>query len=65
MKTILDIKLKPIRTPNFILVDCVEGGRFRLNEFAAETLSDLCDDFRAEIFQKAGKNDPSLNGQQP
>ena len=35
-----------------------EARKFHLSEVDAETLSKMCDDFRSEIFKKAGKRPP-------
>jgi len=37
----------------------VESPKFRLEELDAPDLAKLCDDFRAEVFRKAGKQDPN------
>jgi hypothetical protein len=33
--------------------------RFPIKELDAETLAELCDKFREEVFKKAGKEDPT------
>lgn len=66
----VEIELQPFRTPNYILAKkrpkevggYTSGGRveemkWHLKEISVETLSDLCDEFRSEIFKKAGKKD--------
>ncbi len=62
------IRLQPFRTPNFALIEPKLGSRqegfkeadkYALSELDAATLDLLCDQFRADIFTKAGKRDPS------
>jgi hypothetical protein len=54
-------------TPNFVLAKMaprageevfIETPKWPLSEVAADTLSELCDAFREEVFRKAGKPDP-------
>lgn len=61
------INLKPFNVPNFVLPIFRTGLRqdglkeisgFPLSEIEPETLSDMCDEFRKSIFEKAGKKDP-------
>lgn len=59
------VGLQPFMTPNFVIAKLPAGRnggqdapKWHLGEISAETLSDLCDVFRAEIFAKAGKSDP-------
>ena len=33
-----------------------------IRDIDAETLSQMCDDFRADVFRKAGKADPTPKG---
>jgi len=63
----MNIKLKPFNTPNFVLAEMPprprqegfrDGPSWALKEVDTETLSRLCDDFRAEVFRKAEKADP-------
>ncbi len=67
MKTTIEIKLKPFTVPNFVLVDedrrlrqegVIESRNFHLSEIDECTLSKMCNDFRNEVFKKAGKNPP-------
>ncbi len=67
MKITIEIKLKPFYVPNFVRIDeyrslrqegLVESGTFRLSEIDECTLSKMCNDFRNEVFKKAGKNPP-------
>jgi len=64
----IKVKLRPLMTPNYAIQEMPAGlkqdglrelPKFALSELDAETLSDLCDEFRREIFTKAGKSDPS------
>ena len=64
------IKLKPIGTPNYILLEKkLDNGTFEeitsvhLSEVDAETLSNLCDAWRKEVFKKAKKTDPKFRVQ--
>jgi hypothetical protein len=62
------IKLQAFNVPNFALAQRKPGERqdgiqqlpaFPLRDIGAEELANMCDDFRREIFRKAGKKDPS------
>jgi len=61
------IKLQPFRIPNFVLVVTKAGGRenstqtpkYSLGDLDPATLDSLCDQFREDIFKKAGKSDPN------
>jgi hypothetical protein len=62
------IKLRPFMTPNFVLQELSPGSRsegyqqgpsYPLSDVPAEDLAAMCDEFRAEIFRKAGKTDPT------
>ena len=61
------VKLQPFRTPNFVLVEShvaprqqglVESPKYALKDLDEATLDLLCDQFREDIFKKAGKQDP-------
>lgn len=61
-------RIRPFTVPNFVTEirpprPRQEGPKFEegipLNELAAETLAELCDHFRAEVFKKAGRKDPA------
>lgn len=49
------------RTPNFKDREEWRGDSptYAISELTVETLSELCDEFRAGVFQKAGKVDPN------
>lgn len=60
-------------TPNFVRLKMPPGQRqdgwndapgIPLGEINADVLSMLCDDFRAEVFKKAGKVDPQARAMQ-
>lgn len=64
----MQIELLPMRVPNFVIQKMpprprqegmVESPKFALAELDADTLAGLCDEFRAEVFAKAGKVDPA------
>jgi hypothetical protein len=64
----LTLRLKPFSVPNYVVIEAPakprqEGFRpeensFPLSEVEASELSDMCDLFRAKVFQKAEKKDP-------
>ena len=69
----MQIEIQPWQTPNFVIGKMPARPRqegfnpdacpkWSIAETDSETLAKLCDDFRAEIFRKAGKPDP-LNKQ--
>lgn len=64
----INLKLRPFTTPSFVIAETPPKERqegfnpdgapkFHLKELDAQALSDLCDAFRAEVFQKAEKTD--------
>lgn len=64
----MQIKLKPFQTPNFAIQEVPPTTRqegftaapsWPLSDVDAPTLAQMCDEFRAEVFRKAGKDDPS------
>lgn len=63
----IEIKLQPFTTPNFVIAQVppqprehgfAQAPSFPLSEVDADSLSVMCDEFRAEVFKKAGKRDP-------
>lgn len=62
------IEIQPFNVPNFV-VPQMPGGQKQdgitfprgipLRDVDAEELATMCDNFRREIFRKAGKKDPS------
>jgi hypothetical protein len=70
----MTIALLPFTTPNFVIgrfaarprqEGITEGPKWPLSEIDADALSALCDEFRAEIFRKAGKADPNALPSEP
>ena len=64
----MKIYLKPWLTPNYVIgvaplrpreFDPDAAPKWLLADVDAETLAKMCDDFRVEIFRKAGKPDPA------
>jgi hypothetical protein len=70
----MEIKLKPFMTPNFVLMELPVGKRgdgfqpdkgcIPISEVPAKDLADLCAQFTAAVFKKAGKVPPPLQGGQ-
>lgn len=67
--TSINIPLRPFNVPNFVIMDTPSGSRneglkdppsFPVSAVDEQTLSLMCDDFRAGVFAKAGKIDPRL-----
>lgn len=68
MNVCINIELQPWATPNFVRAKMsprpkqegvnLESPSWPLWEVDALTLSQMCDEFRAEVFKKAGKEDP-------
>lgn len=63
----MKVNLKPFSTPNFVIAEqrlglkqdgIVEPPKWHITEVDVSTLSELCDQFRKDIFEKAGKFDP-------
>ncbi len=64
----MQIKLRGFTVPNFVVPEVPplsreEGfhpsGSIPLGDLDPDTLSDLCDQFRFDVFKRAGKADPS------
>lgn len=60
MKFKVEVKLKPFRVPNFVLFDKESSDptndtKFALADLDSDTLHKLCDQFREDVFKKAGK----------
>jgi hypothetical protein len=51
----VNLKTKPWRTPNFIRIDAEGEPGISIVDAAPELLAAMCDEFRKEVFQKAGK----------
>jgi hypothetical protein len=67
----MKIELNPWMVPNFVTAKMPprprqegfqEGPKWALSEVDADTLAAQCDQFRAEVFRKAGKPDPANAG---
>lgn len=54
----MNIKTRPFSVPNYVIEEADVPRSFRLSDFDAEELSAKCDEFRAAVFKKAGKDDP-------
>lgn len=66
----MKIKLNPIIIPDYVIEvarvgqrqdGIVEPNKWHIRDIDETTLSDLCDQFRRDIFEKAGKNDPNID----
>ncbi len=67
MKATMEVELQPFQTPDFVFAvskpalkqqGMQELPRYPLSDLDPMTLDRLCDDFRAEVFRKAGKEQP-------
>lgn len=67
MKATISVTLQPFAVPNFVLAEpktgsrsegMVETPKYPLSDLDPETLDDLCDQFRRDVFKKAGKTPP-------
>ena len=67
MKANIELELQSFTVPNYVLVKekpgrreegFQEGMKFHLSELDSLTLDKLCNDFRAEVFKKAKKQEP-------
>ena len=63
----MKVKLQPFSTPNYVIAESkselkqdsmVESPKWHIKEVDETTLSEMCDQFRKDIFEKAGKRDP-------
>lgn len=66
----IEIELLPMRVPNVVIQKTdarprqegmVEAPKYALKDIDPATLARLCDQFRADVFEKAGKIDPLAN----
>ena len=66
-----EINIKPFKVPNFVFLERPprprqEGINFDtsyslpLSELRESVLDEMCKEFRAAVFEKAGKEDPEL-----
>jgi hypothetical protein len=62
----VELKLKPFQVPNYVISEqpstlrqegFQEPPKFELRELSELALSQLCDEFRRKVFEKAGKVD--------
>jgi hypothetical protein len=67
VKASIEVELQPFTTPNFVLTvqpprlkqeGFVETPKLSLSDLDSLTLSRMCDEFRREVFKKAGKEEP-------
>jgi hypothetical protein len=67
VKASIEVELQPFTTPNFVLTvqpprpkqeGFVETPKLALSDLDSNTLERMCDDFRSEVFKKAGKSRP-------
>lgn len=67
MKASIEVELQPFTTPNFVLTarpprlkqeGLVETPKLALGDLDSHTLERMCDEFRNEVFKKAGKSRP-------
>jgi hypothetical protein len=70
----LKIDLVPFSTPNYVFGQMpprprqdgpIEAPKWHLTEVDAVVLAQLCDEFRADVFKKAGKPDPAASAEEP
>lgn len=63
----MKVRLQAFQVPNYVIAESriglkqdglVENPKWHLNEVDEETLSELCDQFRHDVFIKAEKPDP-------
>lgn len=63
------LEVKPWIVPNFVLIETPPGLRqdgwkpmpgMALKDVDPDVLSQMCDQFRTEVFEKAGKQDPQF-----
>ena len=62
----IEVKLQPIRVPNYILVETKIGKRqdgykevekYHVNQLSENTLLELCDEFKRNLLAKANKQE--------
>lgn len=62
MTTTHGVKLRPFIVPSYAVEDERgterQAATFHLRELSAETLAQMCDEFRAAVFRRAMKRDP-------
>jgi hypothetical protein len=69
MRATVKVKLKPFIVPNYVSMEMpirpkqmgmVEEPKYAIEELDADTLSLLCDEFRANVFARGNKIDHRL-----
>jgi len=72
MKATLQVELQPFQTPNFVRARSKPGLKqdgmqelscYPLSHLDSLTLDKLCNEFRDDVFRKAGKEQPPMKGQ--
>lgn len=67
----MTVDTQPWLVPNYIILEMPtrsrqdgirEAPKLHVKDVNADTLAGMCDEFRAEVFRKAGKADPALEG---
>lgn len=62
MKITTEVELMPFNVPNYVIVKMPprpkqegihESPKYHLSELSEETLNQLCEEFRAEVFRKS------------
>lgn len=64
----MPMQLRPFTVPNFVIVELPQPPKesaqscpsLSIEDLDEQTLSGLCDEFRANVFARAGKQDPKL-----
>lgn len=65
----IELQLLPFNVPNCAIVKTsptarqegfIESPKFHLRDLEPDVLSELCDEFRRNVFAKAEKNDPAM-----
>lgn len=68
MKANVEVPIQPFSIPHYVRREKKGAGpgdpdaeaAFELSAIDPQTLSSLCDQFRADVFKQAGKTDPRL-----
>ena len=62
----MKIEIQPFTVPDYVIAvsksglkqdGLVESPKFNIRDIEEQTLSELCDKFRYDVFEKAGKKD--------
>ena len=62
----IEVSVRPFGVPNYVLYEGIktpsstETPKSHLSEVSEEVLSQLCDQFRENVFLNAGKKDPRV-----